>query len=89
MPFLALEKKESPAESQKRWCKVSVAILKESVQFGCVSQDSLPRKSIPRKSGDFGSKHTVKFFNFTCLAPNLNSVKKESIARYYPKVCAS
>ena len=29
--------------------------------MGCVSQDSYPRKSIPREQGKLGSKHTVKF----------------------------
>ena len=39
----------------------SVAILKESIQLGCVSQDSYPRKSIQREPGILGSKHAVKF----------------------------
>ena len=58
-----LRQKESPTRSRKKGggAKGSVAILKESVQLGCVSQDSYPRKSIPRESGMLGSKHTVTF----------------------------
>ena len=48
-------------KSKKGGAKGSVAILKESTQWGCVSQQSYPRKSILRKSGRLGSKHAVKF----------------------------
>ena len=48
-------------KSKKGGAKGSVAILKESIKLGCVSQDSYPRKSILRESGKLGSKHTVKF----------------------------
>ena len=41
--------------------KGSFATLKESTQLGCASQDSYLRKSILRKPGKLGSKHTVKF----------------------------
>ena len=47
-------------KSNKSRGKGSVALLKESIQLG-VSQDSHPRKSILRKEGKLGSKHTVKF----------------------------
>ena len=67
---------------------VSVAILKESIQLGCVSQFSFRRQSIQRETGKLGSKHAVKFLQ-RHLAPNLNLGKKGSIARNYPKVCAS
>ena len=40
--------------------KGSVALLKESVQLGCVSHDSHPTKSVLRKEEKWGSKHTVK-----------------------------
>ena len=40
--------------------KRSVALLKESVLLGCVSEDSHPRKSVPREPGKVGSKHAVK-----------------------------
>ena len=33
--------------------------------MGCVSQDSYPRKSIPREEGRLGSKHAVKYFKCT------------------------
>ena len=54
------EKKPSK-KSKKGGVKGSVATLKESVQLSFVSQDSYPRKSIPREPGKLGSKHTVKF----------------------------
>ena len=56
-----LRQGESPTRSRKGWCKGLVALLKESVQLGCVSQDYYPRKSILREPGHLGSKHTVKF----------------------------
>ena len=40
---------ESPAKSEG--AKGSVAFLKESTQFGCVTRDSYPRKSILREEG--------------------------------------
>ena len=48
-------------KSKKGGAKGSVALLEESRQLGCVSQDSHPRKSFLRESGKLGSKHTVKF----------------------------
>ena len=48
-------------KSKKSGVKGSVALVKESIQLGCVSQDSHPRKSIPRKERKLGSNHTVKF----------------------------
>ena len=61
-----LRQMDSPTRGRKRGgAKGSVAILKEFKQFGCVSQDSYPRKSIPREPGTLGSKHTVKFFKDT------------------------
>ena len=36
-------------------------MVMESIQLGCVSQDSFPRKTILRESGKLGSKHAVKF----------------------------
>ena len=41
--------------------KGSVAILKESIQLGCASQESYPRKSILRGHGKLGPEHAVKF----------------------------
>ena len=56
-----LRQKESPAKkSKKGGAKGSVAMLKESIQLGCVSQDSYPRKYVLREQGKLGSKHTVK-----------------------------
>ena len=42
-------------KSKKGGAKGSVAILKESFQVGCVSQDSDPRKSIPRELVNVGN----------------------------------
>ena len=58
MPF-ATERK--PSKVKERWCIRSVAIVKESIQLGCVSQDSYPRKFILREQGKLKSKHTVIF----------------------------
>ena len=45
-----LEADEKPSkESKKGGAKRSVALLKESTQLGCVSQDSCQRKSILRE----------------------------------------
>ena len=48
-------------KSKKGGAKGSVAILKESVQLGCVSQNSYRRKSIPRELGKLRTKRAVKF----------------------------
>ena len=54
--FRHVEAEGKPSKkSKKGGAKESLAILKESIQFGCVSQDSCPRKSVLR-----GSKHTVE-----------------------------
>ena len=45
--FRHVEAEEKPSKkSKKGGAKGSVALLKESTQLGCVSQDSYPRKSI-------------------------------------------
>ena len=60
--FRHVEAERKPnKKSKKGAAKGSVAILKESTQLGCVSQDSCPRKSFLRELGKLGSKHTVKF----------------------------
>ena len=64
-------------KSKKGGAKGTVALLKESTQLGCVSQDSYPRKSILREDGKVGSKHAVKFSEGTGhLAPHKNSGKR-------------
>ena len=57
---------ETPSKKSKKGsAKGSVALLKESPNCGCVSQDSYPKKSILRKVRKMGSNasagHTVKF----------------------------
>ena len=42
-----------------------MALLKEFIQQGCVSQESHPRISFLRKEGKLGSNHTVKFSKVT------------------------
>ena len=75
-------------KSKKGGAKGSVAILRECVQLGFVAQDSYPRKSILREPGMLGSKNPVKFSKGT-WSQIKNRVNKGSVARYYPKVCAS
>ena len=48
-------------KSKESGGKGSVALLKESIQLGCVSQDCPPRKSTLREVGKMGSNHTVRF----------------------------
>ena len=61
-----LKPRRSPAKKSKDdGAKGSVALLKESTQLGCVSQDSYPRKSILRKRGKLGSENAVKFSKST------------------------
>ena len=48
-------------KSTKGGAKRSVAIVKESTQLGCVSQDFYQRKSILRDPGKLGTKHAVTF----------------------------
>ena len=64
--FRHVEADEKPSkESKKGGAKGPVALLKESIQLGCVSPDSHPRKSILRRERRLGSKHTVKFSRST------------------------
>ena len=48
-------------KSNKSGGESSVALLKESLQLGCVSQDYPLKKSILRESGKWGSNPTVVF----------------------------
>ena len=82
------QKRRPTKRSKKGAAKRSVAILKESIHSGCVSQDSYPRKSILRESGKLGSKHTVKFSKSTWHQIKYPG-KAGSIAGSYPKVCTS
>ena len=75
-------------KSKKGGAKGSVAILKESFQLGCVSQESYPRNSILREPGKLEIKTRRQLLQGH-LAPNENSGKKRSIARNHLKVCAS
>ena len=60
--FRHVEAEEKPSKKSKKGGVIgSVALLKESRQLGCVSQDSYPRKSSLREEGKLGSKHAVKF----------------------------
>ena len=59
---LHVEAEKKPSKKSKKCgAKGSVASLKESIQLGCASQDSSPRKSILREHGICGSNHAVKF----------------------------
>ena len=60
--FRHVEAEGKPCKrSKKGGAKASVAILKETFFWVCVSQDSYPRKSIPREPVKLGTKHAVKF----------------------------
>ena len=48
-------------KSKEGGAKGSVAIMLESIQLGCVSEDSFPRKSVPREPGKLGTKGAVTF----------------------------
>ena len=61
MPFPTCWGRKPSKESKKGGAEGSVAVLKESIHLGRVSQDSYPRKSILREPGRSGSKHAVKF----------------------------
>ena len=50
----------NPVKVEEKWWKGSVALLKESIQLGCASQDFPPRKSILREAGKIGTWHHVK-----------------------------
>ena len=52
---------EANKKSKKGGAKGSVATLKESMQVGCVSQDSYLRKSTLREPGMLGSNRPSKF----------------------------
>ena len=87
--FRHVEADGQPCKKSKRSdLKGSVALFKGSIQLGCVSQDSHPRKSIQRKEGKLGSNHTVNFSKGTWHHFK-NSGKKGSIARNYSKVRTS
>ena len=61
-----LRMRRSPAKKAKKdGANGSVALLKESTQLGCVSQDSYPRKCILRERGKLGSTRAVKFSKST------------------------
>ena len=75
-------------KSKKSGVKDQLALLLESIQLVCVSQDCHPRKSVPREEGKLGSNHTVKFPKGTWHHFS-NSGKKGSIARRHSEVRAS
>ena len=64
--FRHVEAEEKPSKkSNKGGAKGSVDLWKESVQLGCVSQDTHPRMSILRKEGKLEPNHAVKFSKST------------------------
>ena len=62
-------------KSKKSGAKGSVATVKESTQFGCVSQDSYPRTFIPCKPGMLGVERHRQYLQKK-LAPYQNSRNK-------------
>ena len=60
--FGHVEAEEKPSKkSKKGGAEGSVALLKESIQLGCVSQDSHPKIYFPREEGKLASNRTVRF----------------------------
>ena len=91
--FRHFEAERKPSKkSKKGGAKGSVAILKESLQLGCASQDSYPRKSILRERGNLGSKHTVEFSKSTWHQIKVRERKGPSrriILKCAPHECSS
>ena len=86
--FRHVEADEKPRNKSKKSGNERISCLMESVQWGCVSQDSYPRKSVLHKPGNWERERTRREILQKHVAPNENSVNK-SIARRHPKVCAS
>ena len=64
--LLHIEAGGQPSKKPKKGgAQGSVALLKETIQLDCVSQDHVHRKSILRENGNWGSNHTVKFSKTT------------------------
>ena len=80
--FRHVEAEEKPSKkSKKGGAKGSVpALLKESTQLGCVSQDSYPRMSILREEGKLGSNSRRQILQGH-LAPNNKKFGKERVHR--------
>ena len=70
-------------KSKKIGGKGSVALLKESIQLGCVSNDCYQRNLFNGRKIGIKSHHQIVHGN---VAPHQNSGKKGSIARSYSKV---
>ena len=84
--FRHVELEEKPSKKSKNGrAKGSVALLKESIQLNCVSQDLHPKKPTLRKEGEIGNRPYGKIIP-EHVAPHQNSGKKGSIARNHPKV---
>ena len=71
-------------KSKKGGAKRSVAILKESFPLGCVSQDSYPRKSIPREQGRILQWHLA--LNGEIIGPSRGLIRK--CAPHERRLCA-
>ena len=77
---------DGPAKSRRKVVSNgSVALLQESVQFGCASQDSHPRKSILQEA-KLGSNLHRQILQGHVATHKKNSGKKGSIARRHSEV---
>ena len=83
-----MRQKERPAKSQRKVAQRIISDTEGVHTSGLCISRFLTEKSILRELGKWGSKHAVKFSEATCDQTQ-NSGRKGSIARYYPKVCAS
>ena len=77
--FLHTEAGGKPSKKPKKGgAKGSVALLEQTVQFGCVSHDSPQRKWTVREKGKLGSNHTVKFLKATMRRTKIREKKGPS-----------
>ena len=76
--------RRSSKTSKKSDMKRSVALLKDAVQLGCVSQDSHPNTSVARKERKIGIKSHRQILQGH-VAPHQTSGKKGSITRSFFK----
>ena len=81
--FRHVEAEDKPSKkSKKGGAKGSVALLKESTQLGCVSQDSYPRNSIPLEKKGNWDQNTPS--NFPTAPGTKQKFGKERVHRKEP-----
>ena len=87
--FRHIEAEEKPSKKSKKGsAKGSVALLKDSTQLVCVSQDSCPRKICQREKGILGSKHAVNVSKGTWHQIKIRERKGGFIQKCEPHECS-